>query len=110
MRNHWQLLSKQQVLYLCSGANKKRRVGSAMAAREQEKKEADDRKKRQVQARLAAETKGKQRAGSSRLGSGTLGGLRGGGLAALGHFGRQVHEPTSPTRFRPMRPSRGNKR
>lgn len=94
----------------CSGASKKRRVGNAIAAREQEKKDAEHRKKQQLQARLAAETKGKQRMGSSRPGSGTLGGLRsGGGLSALGHFGRKANEPASPSRFRPLSPMRGSK-
>ena len=100
-----------QCVASCSGASKKRRVGSAIAAREQEKKEAEHRKKQQVQARLAAETKGKQRMGSSRMGSGTLGSLRsGGGLSALGHFGRKATEPASPSRFRPISPTRGSKR
>lgn len=94
----------------CSGASKKRRVGNAIAAREQEKKDAEQRRKQQVQARLAAETKGKQRMGGSRAGSGTLGGLRsGGGLSALGHFGRKADEPASPSRFRPLSPTRGSK-
>lgn len=94
-----------------SSASKKRRVGTAIAAREQEKRNAEDRKKRQVQARLMAETKGKQKSGSGRLGSGTLGGLRsGGGLSALGHFSRKADEPASPSRFRPTSPSRGGKR
>ena len=94
----------------CSGPNKKRRVGSAIAAREQEKKDAEDRRKKQLQARLAAETKGKQRMGSGRLGSGTLGGLRsGGGLSALGHFSRKTNEPTSPSRFRPTSPTRSKR-
>ena len=85
-------------------------MGSAIAAREQEKKEAEHRKKQQVQARLAAETKGKQRMGSNRTGSGTLGGLRsGGGLSALGHFGRKANEPVSPSRFKPISPTRGSK-
>ncbi|KAL3163023.1 hypothetical protein ABBQ32_009450 [Trebouxia sp. C0010 RCD-2024] len=93
-----------------SGASKKRRVGNAIAAREQEKKDAEQRRKQQVQARLAAETKGKQRMGGSRAGSGTLGSLRsGGGLSALGHFGRKADEPASPSRFRPLSSSRGSK-
>ena len=103
-------LSKDGLAAFCSGASKKRRVGNAIAAREQEKKDAEQRRKQQVQARLAAETKGKQRLGSSRAGAGTLGGLRsGGGLSALGHFGKKADEPASPSRFRPLSPTRGSK-
>ena len=94
------------MLMLCSGPNKKRKVGEAIQEREKRQADAAAAKRQRQQAALAADAKNKQRSGSGRLSSGLRSGLgSGSGLSMLGRFSKQADEPTSPSRFRPMSPT-----